>query len=531
MIIDSNNTKYDVIDNIEQIIPSVVDKYWCYNLNKEKPSEVSIFTENQYYWRNSTGVLFYRAPLEIDNQSTQTSHAEAFFYCLLKQIFSDAMHRAKVKKIEMDIYIPSINVGIEYDGSYYHRDKLEQDLQKNAKLNELGIYVVRIRERNCPKLTDENNAIIDCVYERDNSTIQEILSAIYRHINKNNIKIDKNILKRLMKYSPEDYDFSNENVGRCYTLRSDDPNRYSNERIKKYYSLHKEEIFNQEIWKRFYILAKSIPRMKVFDGIKDENVVKKYYEEDSKERSLPPVVDISLIDDIEYLREKYDNLIHGGFEDWFVNVLENAQNYYKNTTLTPKDKEKLGLLLNLTDTFKRMFPEHYMMLKLMKVEYHLKRILDPSLYMQDDCLIANEQTSNFMKKDVSNNPLQTKSLDKKAFANQWDINIKDFYISNVSKMFSAKWYLNNIRVPTMEINEGIVRAKVTEQDNYNVVYSTIIRIETVKKTEKYKLPRKEEITFECTCNHNETPCKHIFAVLYTISDKERRGLKVFECLL
>jgi len=122
-----------VKDNIEQIIPSVVNKYWCYDLNEEKPSEVSIFTENRYYWRNSTGVLFYRAPLEIDKQSTQTSHAEAFFYCLLKQIFSDAIHRAKVQAIEMDIYIPSINVAIEYDGSYYHKNKLEQDLQKNKQ--------------------------------------------------------------------------------------------------------------------------------------------------------------------------------------------------------------------------------------------------------------------------------------------------------------------------------------------------------------------------------------------------------------
>ena len=182
--INEVKTEYGAIDNIAQIIPSVVEKYWCYGFNKEKPHEVSIFSPNKYYWRNSTGVLFHRAPLDIDVPSNQSSQPEAFFYCLLKQIFSDAIHRDKVQAIEMDIYIPSINIAIEYDGSYYHKDKLEQDLQKNKQLNKLGIYVVRIRDRKCPPLTDKNNAIIRCEYERDNSTIQEILSAIYKRIKK-----------------------------------------------------------------------------------------------------------------------------------------------------------------------------------------------------------------------------------------------------------------------------------------------------------------------------------------------------------
>ena len=296
-----------VEDNIEQIIPSVVDKYWCYDLNEEKPSEVSIFTENQYYWRNSTGVLFYRAPLEIDKQSTQTSHAEAFFYCLLKQIFSDAIHRAKVQAIEMDIYIPSINVAIEYDGSYYHKNKLEQDLQKNIQLNELGIYVIRIRERKCPQLTDKNNTVIDCVYERNDSTIQEILSAIYKHISKKHIAVSQDICKKLKKYSPLNYDFSDENVGKCYTLRNDDPDKYSNERVQKYYLYHKDNIFDQDEWKKLFVLAYSVPHYRgvpidpkpqkrlLFDGIEDMSVSKRYYDALDRLRKKDDSYDLSML--------------------------------------------------------------------------------------------------------------------------------------------------------------------------------------------------------------------------------------------
>ncbi len=296
-----------VEDNIEQIIPSVVDKYWCYDLNEEKPSEVSIFTENKYYWRNSTGVLFYRAPLEIDKQSTQTSHAEAFFYCLLKQIFSDAIHRAKVQAIEMDIYIPSINVAIEYDGSYYHKNKLEQDLQKNKQLNELGIYVIRIRDIKCPRLVDRNNSIIDCAYERHDSTIQKILSAIYRHITKKQIVVSQTICKKLKKYSPLNYDFSDENVGKCYTLRNDDPDKYSNERVKNYYLYHKDNIFNQEEWKKLFVLAYSVPQYRgipndftpkshqLFDGIEDMSVSKRYYDALDRLRKKDDSYDLAML--------------------------------------------------------------------------------------------------------------------------------------------------------------------------------------------------------------------------------------------
>ena len=513
------NMECGVVDNIAQIIPSVVDKYWCYELNKEKPSEVSIFTDNKYYWKNSTGVLFYRTPLKIDKQSNQTSHAEAFFYCLLKQIFSDAIHRAKVKKIEMDIYIPSINVAVEYDGSYTHKDKLEKDLQKNKLLNELGIYVVRIRDRKCPPLTDKNNAVINCAYERHDSTIQELLSAIYKRIKKQQISVSQDINKKLKKYSSADYDFSGENVGKCYTLRSDDPDRYSNERIKNYCFLHKTDIFTKDVWEKFLVLASSIPWyrvttnsmadniVRIFECVKDENVAKSYYEA-LYLLNKRPFIDFNAIDDIEYLKEKYKNLIDEGNESSFITVLYVAIKDYETSVVTNKDKEKIVLLLNLVDYFKRMFPEHYMMLQLLKAEYRLKIILEPKLH-------------------TTNNIVQ----DKKSFIKQWNINIKDFYISDVNKMFSENWYLSNIHVSRMEINEGIVRAKVTEPYDYDIEYNTVIKIESFKIIEKYQLPKKEEITFECDCNSNEIPCKHILAVLYTISDKERSGFKVFDSLL
>ena len=55
----------------------------------------------------------------------------------------------KRKFIEIDVlaYLNDVKIGIEYDGSYYHRNKTENDIGKTKKLIEMGYVVVRIREQ------------------------------------------------------------------------------------------------------------------------------------------------------------------------------------------------------------------------------------------------------------------------------------------------------------------------------------------------------------------------------------------------
>ena len=48
--------------------------------------------------------------------------------------------------VEIDVFISSIGVGIEYDGVYYHHDKMENDIAKNDLLEGLGFKLIRMRE-------------------------------------------------------------------------------------------------------------------------------------------------------------------------------------------------------------------------------------------------------------------------------------------------------------------------------------------------------------------------------------------------
>ena len=78
--------------------------------------------------------------------SSQTSSPEIRIFCELKSIFSDALTREKVNGMESDVLIPSLKIAIEYDGIYFHKDKIDKDLAKKSNFEALGYTVIRARE-------------------------------------------------------------------------------------------------------------------------------------------------------------------------------------------------------------------------------------------------------------------------------------------------------------------------------------------------------------------------------------------------
>jgi very-short-patch-repair endonuclease len=52
-----------------------------------------------------------------------------------------------IKKLEIDIYIPDIKIGVEYDGKYFHSKRIQKDLEKNKKIENMGISLIRVREK------------------------------------------------------------------------------------------------------------------------------------------------------------------------------------------------------------------------------------------------------------------------------------------------------------------------------------------------------------------------------------------------
>ena len=58
----------------------------------------------------------------------------------------DNMVRTDKKTYKVDIKIPNRKLIVEFDGEYYHRNRLEKDIEKTKVLKSLGWQVVRVRE-------------------------------------------------------------------------------------------------------------------------------------------------------------------------------------------------------------------------------------------------------------------------------------------------------------------------------------------------------------------------------------------------
>ena len=102
----------------------------------------------------------------ISNKTDQasTSEQEQTIFYNVKKFFADAENRALIEnslgeRVEADVFIPSINVAIEYDGKAWHKNKVEHDNFKNEFLNNLDIYVIRVRDRGLPKLKPFNGML------------------------------------------------------------------------------------------------------------------------------------------------------------------------------------------------------------------------------------------------------------------------------------------------------------------------------------------------------------------------------------
>ena len=132
---------------------------------------------------------------QICDKEIKTSFPEQAIYFYLNKSFKDVINSYKVLgQTEIDVFIKSLNLGIEYDGDSWHKD-IEKDKRKNLLCKEKGINLIRIREKNCPLLDDNTFCIIlkDKSIKELEKAIREIYAYINNNIKKHNYILDINI--------------------------------------------------------------------------------------------------------------------------------------------------------------------------------------------------------------------------------------------------------------------------------------------------------------------------------------------------
>lgn len=135
-----------------------VAKEWNYEKNGDlKPTDVVAGSTEVVWWKCKKGHE-WRAVVHSRNngrncpvcsQDLRISFPEKVLFFYIRQAFPDAVENYKASwlgKKELDIYIPSIRTGVEFDGVFYHK-RTERDIEKDNLCNKQGVTLIRIREK------------------------------------------------------------------------------------------------------------------------------------------------------------------------------------------------------------------------------------------------------------------------------------------------------------------------------------------------------------------------------------------------
>lgn len=180
---------------------------WDFDRNNKDPYSISKGSKYKAYWICNNGHS-WKADVSSRacnhngcpycSQGTQTSIPERIIYYYLSKVFNDIEHNEKYQYMngyELDIYIPSLNVAIEYDGERWHQDVLKDKI-KDELCSKNGIKLIRIREGNLPVYKSDSYFISVKNASNTMNYMNNVVKEIIQYLNDNyilSIDLDINV--------------------------------------------------------------------------------------------------------------------------------------------------------------------------------------------------------------------------------------------------------------------------------------------------------------------------------------------------
>ncbi|MFB2011403.1 zinc-ribbon domain-containing protein [Flintibacter sp. P01028] len=126
----------------------------------------------------------------ICNAKNQTSFPEQAILYYVKKLYPDAVNRYKEifeHSIELDVYIPSIRLGIEFDGAAWHNSatQLKREKKKYTICQKHHITLIRVKENTDQEWNDVADAVYYIPKVRTYSELEGVIQAILDSIDRN----------------------------------------------------------------------------------------------------------------------------------------------------------------------------------------------------------------------------------------------------------------------------------------------------------------------------------------------------------
>lgn len=139
---------------------SDLSKEWHPSKNGElTPSKISGGSETKVWWLGNCGHEWETSPKNrtagndcpICSKRKQSSFPEQCIFFYIKHFFPDTQNKYTnifKNKMEIDVFIPTIRVGIEYDGLAFHKSEIsyEKEKEKYFICKQNNITLIRVRE-------------------------------------------------------------------------------------------------------------------------------------------------------------------------------------------------------------------------------------------------------------------------------------------------------------------------------------------------------------------------------------------------
>ncbi|MBE5943256.1 MAG: hypothetical protein E7264_12120 [Lachnospiraceae bacterium] len=178
-----------------QTINLTLASEWNYEKNGElTPENVMPNSHAKVWWRCTKGHEWY-ATIDSRNRGSgcpicdserKSSFPEYVLLYYFHKYGLEAIHSYREFGYELDIYIPSKKIAIEYDGYFWHKNKRKRDIEKNQKCAEDGIKLLRIREG----LMSLNDSSIDYIVKKNQEDLPIILNEILGDILETKVVVD-----------------------------------------------------------------------------------------------------------------------------------------------------------------------------------------------------------------------------------------------------------------------------------------------------------------------------------------------------
>lgn len=154
----ANKVAVQGINDLATTHPKLSEEWHPIKNEELEPTQVTHGSGKKVWWICPEGHEYQATVLHrtrgtncpVCNSGRQTSFAEQAIWYYVKKVYADAESRYKapfLKRMELDIYIPSIKFAIEYDGVAWHKDNdKKREEEKYILCQKEGIRLLRIQE-------------------------------------------------------------------------------------------------------------------------------------------------------------------------------------------------------------------------------------------------------------------------------------------------------------------------------------------------------------------------------------------------